>query len=128
MGMMGIAAENPDAYVDALSGWQRERVGMLRSAILAGANFEQSIKWTNLLFSFSGPCLVIRAEEHRVILAVFRGKRLLDLDLGLKVSGKFELANLIMNEETEIDPAVITRLAAMAAGLNEKFGDPTAKN
>jgi hypothetical protein len=130
MSMManGPVAANPYAYVEALSGWQRERVEMLRTAIHAAGAFDESIKWTNLLFSANGQCLVIRAEENRVLLAMFRGKRLTHLDPRIKPGGKYELANLVMTAETEVDPALVTRIAAEAAGLNAELGDPTKTN
>lgn len=124
----GPVAANPDAYVEALSGWQRERVEMLRAAIHAGGTFEESVKWTNLLFSASGQCLVIRAEESRVLLVIFRGKRLLHLDPRMKPSGRYELANLVITEASEVDPALITRIAAEACRLNAELGDPTKKS
>lgn len=126
--MKGVAAADPDAYVAALSGWQRTRVEMLRAAVNEGGNFEETIKWTNLVFLLNGPCIVIRAEEARVLLALFRGKRLTQFDPRIKPSGKFDLANLVMTEETEIDPAMITQLAAAAAALNLEYGDPTARH
>lgn len=129
MSMManGPVAANPDAYVEALTGWQRERVEMLRAAIHAGGAFDESIKWTNLLFSAGGQCLVIRVEEGRVLLAMFRGKRLSHLDPRIKPSGKYELANLVMTAETEIDPVLVTQIAAKAARLNAELGDPTKR-
>jgi hypothetical protein len=74
MPMMGKspAAASPDAYVQALTGWHRHCVEMLRAAINAGGDFSETIKWTNLLFVLNGPCIVIRAEEERVLLAFFR--------------------------------------------------------
>lgn len=125
---MGPAAASPDAYVEALSGWQRERVEMLRAAVNAGAPFEEQIKWTNLVFSSDGLCMLIRAEEHRVLLGFWRGKRLTHLDPRIKPSGKFELGNLVMTEETQIDPARIAELAAAAAELNAELGDPSARH
>lgn len=124
----GAAAANPDAYVEALSGWQRPLVEMLRTAINADGRFDESIKWTNLLFSLNGPCIVLRAEESRVLLAFFRGKRLAHLDPRIKPSGKFELANLVMTEGTDIEPALVADLALAAAALNVEFGDPTARH
>lgn len=124
----GVAAANPDAYVDALSGWQRERVDMLRAAVMAGGDFQEIIKWTNLVFTLNGPCIVLRAEEKRVLLAFFRGKRLVHFDSRIKPSGKFELANLVMTEDTDVDAALITRLATTAAALNLEYGDPTARH
>lgn len=124
----GPVAANPDAYVEALSGWQRERVEMLRAAIHAGGAFDECIKWTNLLFSAGGQCLVIRAEESRVLLSIFRGKRLVHLDPRIKPSGKYELANLVTTAEIEVDPAHITRIAAEARRLNAELGDPAKKS
>lgn len=126
--MKGVVAANPDAYIEALSGWQRTYVEMLRAAIHEGGAFDESIKWTNLLFSHAGACLVIRAEEHRVILAMFRGKRLRHLDPLIKASGKFELANLIVTDGTSVDAALVTRIASEAAKLNAELGDPTKKH
>lgn len=126
--MKGVAAASPDAYVEALSGWQRPLVEMLRATINSDGRFDESIKWTNLLFSLNGPCIVLRAEEKRVLLAFFRGKRLAHLDPRIKPSGKFELANLVMTEGTDIDSALVDELASAAAALNIEYGDPTARH
>lgn len=126
--MKSSAAASPDAYVDALTGWQRDRVEMLRAAIHRSGKFDESIKWTNLLFSANGPCIVIRAEEHRVIIAMFRGKRLRHLDPRIKASGKFELANLILTEATPIMAKEIEQLAAAAWQTNQDHGDPTVRH
>jgi hypothetical protein len=123
--MRGTAAASPDAYVAALTGWQRERVEMLRVAVNAGADFDEIIKWGNLVFVSNGLCMLIRAEDHRVLLGFWRGKRLVHLDPRIRPSGKYELGNLVMTEETDVDPALVTRLAAAASALNIKLGDPT---
>lgn len=126
--MKSVVAASPDAYVEALSGWQRPLVEMLRATINSDGRFDESIKWTNLLFSLNGPCIVLRAEEKRVLLAFFRGKRLAHLDPRIKPSGKFELANLVMTEGTDIDSALVDELASAAAALNIEYGDPTARH
>jgi hypothetical protein len=125
MGMTGLAAASPEAYVEALSGWQRGCVEMLRAAILAAAPFDEIIKWHNLVFVSNGPCILIHTEETRVLLGFWRGKRLAALDPRIKPSGKYELGNITLREGTVIDPADITRLAAPAAALNAEYGDPT---
>jgi hypothetical protein len=125
MGGMGPAAASPDAYVDALSGWKRECVTMLRAAINAGAPFDEIIKWRNLVFVSNGLCILIHTEDRRVLLGFWRGKRLAKLDERIKPSGKYELGNITLLEGTPIDPADITRLAAAAAALNAELGDPT---
>ena len=126
--MYAKAAANPDAYVEALSGWQRERIEILRAAVNAGAEFEEIIKWHNLVFVSNGLCILIRAEDKRVLLGFWRGKRLVHLDRRIKPSGKYELANLVMVEATVIDSALVTQLATAAAALNLEYGDPTARH
>jgi hypothetical protein len=126
--MYGTAAASPDAFVEALSGWQRERVEMLRTAVKAGGDFHEIIKWHNLVFVSNGLCILIRAEETRVLLGFWRGKRLRDIETRIKASGKYELGNLVMVEETPVDSARVTRLAAAAVALNLEYGDPTAKH
>lgn len=127
MAMMGPAAESPDAYIAALSGWQRERCEMLRAAVMRAGAFDETIKWTNLVFMANGPCILIRAEEHRVLLGFWRGKRLRAIEPRIKASGKYELGNLVMTEETAVDPAMIERLAAEAYRLNFDIGNPATR-
>jgi hypothetical protein len=127
MPMMGPAAETPDAYIAALSGWQRERCAMMRAAIMGAAPFEETIKWTNLVFMANGPCILIRAEEHRVVLGFWRGKRLCDIEPRIKASGKYELGNLVMTEATEVTADQVATLAAEAHRLNIELGNPTAR-
>ena len=124
---MGPVADNPDAYVAALAGWQRERAEMMRGAIMAAAPFDETIKWTNLVFMATGPCILIRAEEHRMLLGFWRGKRLRELEPRIRASGKYELGNLVMTEATEVMPATVERLAAEAFRLNAELGDPSAR-
>ena len=126
--MYAKTAANPDAYVEALSGWQRERIEILRAAVNAGAEFEEIIKWHNLVFVSNGLCILIRVEDKRVLLGFWRGKRLVHLDWRIKASGKYELANLVMAEATVIDFALITQLATAAVALNLEYGDPTARH
>ncbi len=125
--MMGPAAESPDGYIAALSGWQFERCSMLRAATMAAAPFDETIKWTNLVFMANGPCMLIRAEDHRVLLGFWRGKRLRDLEPRIKASGKYELGNLVMTATSEVSPEQVTRLSAEAFHLNAELGNPAAR-
>ncbi|WP_232003517.1 DUF1801 domain-containing protein [Sphingopyxis sp. FD7] len=125
--MMGPAAETPDAYIAALSGWQLERCRMMRTAILGAAPFDETIKWTNLVFMANGPCILIRAEAQRVLLGFWRGKRLRALDPRIKASGKYELGNLVLTEATEVTAKQVATLAAEAYRLNIELGNPAAR-
>ncbi len=116
---------DPDAWVAAIAGWQRELVDTFRTRIHTGGAFEEVVKWHNLVFLANGPCILIRVEAGRVLLGFWRGKRLVALDPRLKTSGKYELANIVLREGDPPDAARITPLAAAAHALNAELGDPT---
>ena len=120
------AAASPDAFVADLSGWQAELVAMLRQAVNAGATFDETIKWGNLVFLANGPCILIHVEEHRVLLGFWRGKRLTAVEPRIKPSGKYELGNIVLHAGDAIDAGLVAELAREAARLNDELGDPTA--
>jgi hypothetical protein len=119
------AAASPDAFVSELSGWQGELVAMLRAAVNAGADFDEIIKWGNLVFVHRGLCVLIHAEDERIVLGFWRGKRLTGLEPRIKPGGKYELGNIVFFEGEAIEAAQVERLAGEAARLNEELGDPT---
>lgn len=118
-------AANPDAYVAALSGWQRTTVDSLRAAVSAGATLDEVIKWGHLVYLSNGPVLLIRAEEERVLFGFWRGKRLRELHPGLKPGGKYEMATIELRAQDCVDPTIASRLAQEAIALNAALGDPT---
>jgi hypothetical protein len=120
-----IAAADPDAYVAALTGWQRVTVERLRATVRASAAVAEVIKWGHLVYLSNGPVLLIRAEEHRVLFGFWRGRRLREINPALKPGGKYEMASLELHETDEIVAAMVRRLAREAVRLNEAFGDPT---
>jgi hypothetical protein len=119
------AFASPDAFMADLSGWQAELVTTLRKAVNAGAEFDEIVKWGNLVFVHNGPCILIHAEEARVLLGFWRGKRLTALEPRIRPSGKYELGNIVLREGDAIEPAQVERLAREAARLNREVGDPT---
>jgi hypothetical protein len=120
-----IPAANPDAYVTALSGWQRATVEQLRAAVLGSTALHEVIKWGHLVYFSNGPVLLIRAEESRVLFGFWRGQRLREIDPLLKPGGKYEMATREFHEGDEINEALSRRLAEEAVRLNQKLGDPT---
>lgn len=118
-------AATPDAYVAALSGWQRAVVEKLRDAVLGGAALDEVIKWGHLVYLASGPVLLIRAEETRVLFGFWRGQRLREMDPLLKPGGKYEMATREFHEGDEVNAALSRRLAKEAVRLNKTLGDPT---
>src|SRR4249919_2682288 len=123
-----VAAANPDAYVAALSGWQRSCVEALRSTVRGSSGLAERIKWGHLVYTSNGPVLLIRAEDQRVLFGFWRGKRLRALDERLKGNGKYELATIELRENDTISAAKAKQLVRAAIELNRTLGDPTAKN
>jgi len=120
------AAASPDAFVAGLTGWQAELVTILREAINARAEFDEIIKWGNLVFVHHGLCMLIHVEDGRVVLGFWRGKRLTELEPRIRPSGKYELGNIAFFEGDAIEPERVGQLAREAARLNRELGDPTA--
>jgi hypothetical protein len=121
-----VPAANPDAYVEALSGWQRNLVEGLRESVrAAGKDLAEVIRWGHLVYFSNGPVLLIRAEEKRVLFGFLRGKRLCSIDARLKASGKYELATMQLHEGDKVSSATARRLTGEAIKLNALHGDPT---
>ena len=119
-------AANPDAYVDALSGWQATQVRALRAEALAAAEaLEEKIKWGHLVYFSNGPAFLIRAEESRVLFGFWRGRELRKIEPRLKPGGKYDMATLALDASTRIAPQTVRALVREAVALNRKLGDPT---
>lgn len=118
-------AASPDAYVAALTGWQRTWVEKLRKAVRASAQLEERIKWGHLVYIGTGPVLLIRAEECRVLFGFWRGQRLREIAPALKPGGKYEMATLILDESSKLPTTTVRALVSAAVALNQSLGDPT---
>lgn len=117
-------AANPDAYVAALTGWQRTLVEQLRSAVQA-SKLEEVVKWGHLVYFSNGPTLLIRAEDHRVLLGFWRGQRLRDIAPALKGGGKYEMATIELRDGMSVASTVVRKLTRQAVTLNKDLGNPT---
>jgi hypothetical protein len=118
-------AASPDAYVAALSGWQRACVEDLRTAVRSVSGLTEVVKWGNLVYLGTGPVAVIRAEEQRVLLGYWRGQRLRELEPRLRPGGKYEMATAALCEGESVAPAMVRRLTREALRLDTVLGDPT---
>jgi len=121
------AADSPDAYVNALTGWRLDLVLALREAVRSTGLDDERIKWGHLVYFSNGPVLLIRAEEARVLFGFWRGQRLREIEPRLRAGGKYEMATLELREGTAIPPATAQKLAREAVRLNKTLGDPAAK-
>jgi len=120
----GPLPASPDAYVQSFNGWQRERVEMLRDIARKVGDADETVKWGHLIYLAIGPAFLIRAEDDRVLLGFWRGKRLLDIEPRMTGTGKYEMKTLALREETPIDPAVAEQLIREAIRLNRTIGNP----
>lgn len=121
-----LPATSPDAYVAALTGWRRACVEQLRAVVRAEAPLEEVIKWGHLVYLAGGPVLLIRAEEARVLLGFWRGRRLREIEPRLRPGGKYEMATLELREGDAAEESTVRALAVAAVRLNVELGDPTA--
>lgn len=121
-----LAAESPDVYVAALTGWRRDLVLALREAVHSAGLRDERIKWGHLVYFSNGPVLLIRAEAERVLFGFWRGQQLRQIEPRLRPGGKYEMATLELREGMTIAPAVARKLAREAMQLNKTLGDPTA--
>ncbi|MDQ8023687.1 MAG: DUF1801 domain-containing protein [Moraxellaceae bacterium] len=117
---------SPDAYANALSGWQGEYLRALRACVLATAPLQEVVKWGHLVYLSGGPVLLLRAEEERVLFGFWRGQRLRDIEPRLRPGGKYQMATLELHQDTPLEREVVERLVRAAVELNRTLGDPTA--
>jgi hypothetical protein len=120
-----VPAANPDAYVAALDGWRHDLVASLRAQVVAAAPLGEAIKWGHLVYSATGPVLLIRAEEQRVLFGFWRGQRLRAIEPRLRPGGKYEMATLELREGMAVDDDIVRQLVREAVALNGSLGDPT---
>lgn len=116
---------DPNEYVSAIDGWRRAIVDGLRATVVGAAIVAEYVKWGHLVYFNNGPVLLIRAEDERVLLGFWRGKRLASIGPLLKPGGKYEMATAEFREGSTVDAAIVKKLVEEAVALNEQFGDPT---
>ncbi len=117
-------AANPDAYVAALRGWQRDVVTSLRGAVLKARGLDEVVKWGHLVYLSNGPVCLIRAEQTHVLFGFWRGKLLQAVEPRLKPGGKYEMATIDIREGISVSHAIASKLVRQAVELNAKLGNP----
>jgi hypothetical protein len=120
----GPLPASPDEYVQSISGWQRDRVDMLRAVAAKVGGSDETIKWGHLVYMANGPAFLIRAEDQRVLFGFWRGKRLLDIEPRMTGSGKYEMKTLDLRQDTPVDAAIAEQLIRAAIRLNQEIGNP----
>lgn len=74
----------------------------------------------------TGPVLLSRGEDERVLFGFWRGQRFLELEPRLEAGGKYEMASIGFRQGATIAPTVARRLTRAAVAVNMEVGDPTA--
>lgn len=120
----GPLQASPDEYVQSITGWQRDRVELLRNIAQRIGGTNETIKWGHLVYLANGPAFLIRADDNRVLFGFWRGKRLLDIEPRMTGTGKYEMKTLDLREDMPIDPAVAEKLIREAIRLNRTIGNP----
>lgn len=108
-----------------LDGWRLAVVTRLRRAARAAGGLTEVVKWGHLVYTASGPVLMIRAEPHRVLFGFWRGQRLRQIEPRLRPGGKYEMATLELREGDPVTAAGARRLVEAAVALDRELGDPT---
>jgi hypothetical protein len=123
--MKAAPAADPDAYVAALTGWQRLLVEGIRATVRKSTRLEEAIEGERIVYRSNGPALLIRAEPERVLFGFWRGQRMRDIEPRLEPGDPYEMATVALREGDGIDPATVRRLVKKAMRLNAALGDPT---
>jgi hypothetical protein len=108
------AAPDPDSYVEALDGWRRRTVEQMRAVVREFEPLRETIRWGHLVYQIEGPVLLIRAEEERVLLGFWKGKRLVGIEPRLRPGGKYELATADLREGDRIGDDTVRELVRTA--------------
>ncbi|PKO68030.1 MAG: hypothetical protein CVU22_09785 [Betaproteobacteria bacterium HGW-Betaproteobacteria-16] len=117
-----------DAYVQCIFGWQRPRVEALRALALVTPGLEERLKWGHLVYLSTGgdgqcPVLLIRAEATRLLFGFWRDQRLRHIEPRLKPGGKYEMATLVLFEDTPLKREVAQALLSEAVQQSLPQGD-----
>lgn len=121
---MSTGASSPDEYAASFSGWVGECLRHLRKQVIAGAALDEQIKWGHLVYFSNGPVLYIRATPDKVYFGFWRGKRLCEIEAGLKVGGKYEMAKLEILSKPYPSAQRVQQLVQEAVALNARLGNP----
>lgn len=122
-----VPKQTVEGYVKSLSGWQKDAVKRVRTLVKQAApQAEESIKWSQPVYSLNGPFAWVKAFANHVSVGFWRGLELPD-PKGLLESSGAKMAHLKIRGLPEIKAREIQRFVKEAVKLNKQKGDPTQK-
>lgn len=114
-----------DDYIAQLRDWQAEAVTQLRAIVREAApDAEESIKWSQPVYSKNGPFCYIRAFKKHINFGFWRGTQLTDPSGLLQGSGK-KMAHVRVASLDDIQPDLFRAFVREAVELNLEHGDPS---
>ncbi|MCX6140512.1 MAG: DUF1801 domain-containing protein [Candidatus Kapabacteria bacterium] len=120
-----INAINVDAYISHHKGWQREVLTTLRGIILsAGGQIEESILWSQPVYSANGPVCYLKAFTDHVNFGFWRGTELEDPE-SLLVGDMTKMRHVTLQSTNDIKRDLFEAMVRQAVRLNRDKGDPT---
>lgn len=120
-----VNAINIDGYIAHFKGWQREVLVALRAIIRqGGGDIEESILWSQPVFSSNGPVCYIKAFADHVNFGFWRGIELDDPD-GLLTGDLTMMRHITIRHVNDVKRDVFEGMVRQAVRLNRDKGDPT---
>ena len=120
-----VVAATVESYVTQHRGWQRDVLSSLRSLIKnAVPDIEESIMWSQPVFSSNGPVCFIKAYAESVHFGFWRGTELDDSE-GLLTGDLTKMRHITIKSGKEIKNELFEAMVRQAAKLNREKGDPT---
>ncbi len=120
-----INAINVEAYIAHHKGWQREVLTTLRSIVRGAAGeIEESILWSQPVFSMNGPVCYVKAFADHVNFGFWRGTELEDPD-GLLVGDLTKMRHITLRSMSDVNRELFESMVRQAVRLNRDKGDPT---
>ena len=114
-----------DDYICQLSGWQAEAASRLRAIVREAApDAEEAIKWSQPVYSNSGPFCYFKAFKAHINFGFWQGNQLTD-PAGLLQSGGKKMAHVKIASLEDIQPDVFKAYVREAVELNLEHGDPS---
>lgn len=120
-----VNAINVDAYIAHFKGWQREVLTTLRAIIRqGGGDIDESIMWSQPVFSSSGPVCYIKAFADHINFGFWRGIELDDPE-GLLTGDLTMMRHITIRHVNDVKRDVFEAMVRQAVRLNRDKGDPT---
>ncbi len=120
-----VNAINVDAYIAHFKGWQREVLATLRAIIRqGGGDIDESIMWSQPVFSSNGPVCYIKAFADHVNFGFWRGIELDDPE-GLLTGDLTMMRHITIRHVNDVKRDVFEAMVRQAVRLNRDKGDPT---